>query len=86
LNPEPPEYDAGTKGVARGEEIRNSYRILTRKQLGKRPLGRPRTRCSYNIEIDLRKVGSVVQDLFQLRDFELVVLNLQVLTGNWIRK
>jgi hypothetical protein len=30
-----------------------------RKRLGKRPLESPRTRCSYSIEMDLRKVGSV---------------------------
>jgi hypothetical protein len=35
----------------------NEYRILVGKPDGKRPLGRPRSRCVDNIKIDLREIG-----------------------------
>jgi hypothetical protein len=38
-------------------EKRNVYRILVGKPEGKRPLGRRRRRCVYNIEMDLREIG-----------------------------
>jgi hypothetical protein len=38
--------------VARMAEIRNAYNILVGKPEGKRPLGRPRRRCEYNIRKD----------------------------------
>jgi hypothetical protein len=43
--------------VARMWEKRNAYRLLTGKQEGKRPLGRPRCRWVDNIRMDLREVG-----------------------------
>jgi hypothetical protein len=38
-------------------EKRNAYKILVGKPIGKRPLGRPRRRWVYNIEMDLRQTG-----------------------------
>jgi hypothetical protein len=38
-------------------EKRNACRILVGKPEGKRPLGRPRRRWVYNIQIDLRHIG-----------------------------
>jgi hypothetical protein len=36
---------------------RNASRLLVGKPEGKRPLGRPRHRCVYNIRMDLGEVG-----------------------------
>jgi hypothetical protein len=33
------------------------HRLLVGKPEGKRPLGRPRLRCEYNIKMDLQTVG-----------------------------
>ena len=43
--------------VARMEEGRSAFKILTGKPKGKRPLGRPRLRWEYNIRIDLKEIG-----------------------------
>ena len=43
--------------VARMEEGRSAFKILTGKPTGKRPLGRPRRRCEDNIRIDLKGIG-----------------------------
>jgi hypothetical protein len=43
--------------VKRMEEKRNAYRLLVGKPEGKRPLGRPRRRWVYNINMDLGEVG-----------------------------
>ena len=40
--------------VARMEEVRSVFKILTGKPTGKRPLGRPRRRWEDNIIMDLR--------------------------------
>jgi hypothetical protein len=37
--------------------MRNAYRILVGKPLGKRPIGRPRCRWVDNIKINLREIG-----------------------------
>jgi hypothetical protein len=42
--------------VARMVEKRNAYRILVGKPEGKRPLGRPRSRCVNNIKMDLGEI------------------------------
>jgi hypothetical protein len=39
------------------EEGRGGYRILVGRPEGRRPLGRPRRRCEYNIKMDLQEVG-----------------------------
>ena len=43
--------------VARMEEGRSAFKILTGKPTGKRPLGRPRCRWEDNIRMDLKEIG-----------------------------
>ena len=43
--------------VARMEEGRSAFKILTSKSIGKRPLGRPRRRWEDNIKMDLEEIG-----------------------------
>ena len=43
--------------VARMEEGRSAFKILTGKPTGKRPLGRPRHRWEDNIRMDLEEIG-----------------------------
>ena len=43
--------------VARMEEGRSVFKILTGKPTGKRPLGRPRRRWEDNIRMDLKEIG-----------------------------
>ena len=44
--------------VARMEEGRSAFNILTSKPIGKRPLGRPRRRWEDNIRMDLEEIGN----------------------------
>ena len=43
--------------VARMEEGRSAFKILTGKPTGKRPLGRPRRRWEDNSRMDLEEIG-----------------------------
>ena len=43
--------------IARMEEVRSAFKILTGKPTGKIPLGRPRRRWEDNFRIDLEEVG-----------------------------
>ena len=43
--------------VARLEEGRNAFNILTSTPAGKRPLGSPRRRLEDNIRMDLKEIG-----------------------------
>ena len=43
--------------VARMEEGRSAFKILTVKPTGKRPLGRPRRRLEDNIRMTLEEIG-----------------------------
>ena len=43
--------------VARMEEGRSTFKILTGKPTGKIPLGRPRRRWEDNIRMDLEEIG-----------------------------
>jgi hypothetical protein len=43
--------------VARMEEGRSAFKILTNKNTGKRPLRRPRRRWEDNIRMDLEDIG-----------------------------
>ena len=49
--------------VARMEEGRSGFKILTGKPTGKRPLGRPRSRWEDNIKVDLKKIGINTRNL-----------------------
>ena len=54
--------------VARMEEGRSAFKILTGKPTGKRPLGRPRRRWEDNIRMDLEEIVSMrVIGLIRLR-------------------
>ena len=58
--------------VARMEEGRSAFNILTGKPTGKRPLGRPRRRWENNIRMDLEEIGINAGnwvDLAQDRDY-----------------
>jgi hypothetical protein len=48
------------------EEIRNAYKILVGKPKGKRPLGRLRRRCEYNIKAVVREIMRGVVDWMPL--------------------
>ena len=43
--------------VARMEEVRSAFKILTGTPTGKKHLGRPWRRCEHNIRMDLKGVG-----------------------------
>ena len=43
--------------VARMEEDRNAFKILTDTPTGKRPLGRPRHRWEDDVRMNLNKIG-----------------------------
>ena len=43
--------------IARMEEGRSAFKILTGKPTGKRPLGKPRRRLEENIRMDLKEIG-----------------------------
>ena len=43
--------------VARMEEVRSAFKILTGKPTGKRPLGKPTRRWEDNIRIDLEEIA-----------------------------
>ena len=45
---------------------RGVYRVLVGKPGGKRPLGRPRRRWEYNIQMDLQEVGCGGMDWIEL--------------------
>ena len=45
--------------VARMEEGRSAFKMLTGKPIGKRPLGRSRRRWEDNIRMNLEKIGSI---------------------------
>ena len=43
--------------VARMEESRSAFKILTDTPTGKRPLGRPRRRWEENVRMDIEEIG-----------------------------
>ena len=58
--------------VARMEEGRSAFKILTGTSAGKRPLGRPRSRWEANIRMDLKESGISARnwvDSVQDRDY-----------------
>ena len=71
--------------VARMEEGKSSFKILTGKPTGKRPLGRPRRRWKDNIRMDLEEIcinaGNWVDSALDRNYWRALVnaaLNLQV--------
>jgi hypothetical protein len=71
--------------VARMREGRGVYRVLVGRPEGKRPLGRPRRRWEYNINMDFREIGidgvnwiQLAQDMVQWRTCVNTVMNLRV--------
>ena len=48
--------------VARMEEGRSAFKILTGKPTGKRPMGRPRRRWEDNIRMDLEEIDNNVSN------------------------
>ena len=46
--------------VARMEEVRSPFKMLTNKSMGNIPLGRPRHRWEDNIRIDLKEIGLIL--------------------------
>jgi hypothetical protein len=73
-----------TGHVARMGEGRGVYRVLVGGPEGKRPLGRPTSRCEDDVKIDLREIGidganwiQLAQDRVQWRAFVSTVMNLR---------
>ena len=65
--------------VARMEEGRSAFKILTGKATGKRPLGRPRRRWENNIKTDFKEIGINAGnwvDSAQDRDYWRVLVNV----------
>ena len=46
--------------VARMEEDRSSFKILTGKPIGSKPLGRSKRRWEYNVRMDLKEIRKYV--------------------------
>ena len=70
--------------VAMMEEGRSTFRIVTNKPTGKRPLGKPRHGCEDNIGMDLQEIGinaknriALIQNRDYWRDLENVALTFR---------
>jgi hypothetical protein len=64
--------------VAKMEESRSAFKILTGKSTGKKPLGTPRSRWEDNIRIDLKEIGINTRnwvDSAQDRDYWRALVN-----------
>ena len=64
--------------VARMEEGRSVFKILTGKPTGKRPLGRPKRKWEDNIRMDLEEIGISAGNWFdsaQERDYWRALVN-----------
>ena len=64
--------------VARKDEGRSAFNILTGKLSGKRPLGRPRRTWEDNIRMDLKEIGINAGnwvDLARDRDYRKALVN-----------
>ena len=67
--------------VARMEEDRSAFNILTGKPTGKGPLGRPRRRWEGNIRIGLKEIGINTRnwmDSAQDRDYWRALVNAAI--------
>jgi hypothetical protein len=64
--------------IARIEEGRSAFQILTDKPIGKRSLGRPRRRWEDNIRMDLKEISTNMRnwvDSAQDRDYWRALVN-----------
>ena len=64
--------------IARMEEGRSAFKVLTGKSIGKRPLGRPRHRWEYNFRMDFKEIGINTRnwiDSAQDRDYWRALVN-----------
>jgi hypothetical protein len=64
--------------VARMEEGRSAFKILTGTPIVKRPLGRPRRRWEDNIRMELKEIGIITRnwiDWAQNRDYWSALVN-----------
>ena len=52
--------------VARMEEDRSAFKMLTGKLIGNRPIGRPRRRREYNIIMGLKEIGTNYEELLTI--------------------
>ena len=70
--------------IARIEEGRSAFEMLTGKPIGKRPLGRPRRRCEDNSRTDLKQTGMYTRnwiDSAQDRNYRKAVVNRALSLG-----
>jgi hypothetical protein len=68
--------------VARIEEGRSVFKILSGKPTGKRPLGRPRHRWEDNIRMDLKEISIYTRnwvDSAQDRDYWRALVNVALI-------
>ena len=64
--------------VARMEEGRSAFKILTGKPTGKRPFGKPRRRWKDNVRVDLNEIGINTMnwiDSAEERDYRRALVN-----------
>ena len=64
--------------IARKEEVRSTFKILTGTPVGKIPLGRLRRRWEDNIRMDLKEIVTITRnwvDSAQDRDYWRVLVN-----------
>jgi hypothetical protein len=67
--------------IARMEEARSAFKILTGKPTGKRPLRRPRRRWEDNIRMDLKEIGTNTRNWVvsaQDRDYWRALVNAEL--------
>ena len=77
-----------TGHVARMEEGRSAFKILTGKPTGNRPLGRPRRRWEDNIRMDLEEIGINAGnwvDLDQDRNYWTALVNAALNISIWFK-
>ena len=70
--------------LAKMEEGRSAFKILTGKPTAKRQLGRPRRRCEGNIRMDLKEIGINARnwvDSTQDRDYWRALVNVHWTSG-----
>ena len=66
--------------VARMEEGRSAFKIVTGTPAGKRPLGRPRRRLEDNIRMDFKEIGINTRNWVDSAEDVNAALNLRVQT------